>query len=292
MSPPIWLVVAAPTGLGLAGVLAEGRRRRILLALALASVPLTLLIWRNVAAAPELMNAPTTGPLAVGTLRDALATFAIWGLGPAAAAWAILRLDDDHPVARSVPEPGMRAGIAAALTLGLIASFGAGLTGLRRAGMVSAVTAGAWSAVPPGLLVGLAVVVAVIEETLFRGVLQSSLLPVVGAPVAAVVQAALFGFVHAGYGDPWYVLGAAAFGLVQAYIALKFGLLVAVATHAQLNLVVLGWLSHATFAVNGWIAATVVLVNVVVLGLVVWRSIESEPDRPAMRIGRWVQELG
>jgi membrane protease YdiL (CAAX protease family) len=93
---------------------------------------------------------------------------------------------------------------------------------------------------------GLAAVIAapLVEELVFRGVVQSSLVPRLGAPVAVLIQGAVFGAVHA---DPlfgwsniglWIVLGAvgAVFGAVAHFTG---RIAAAVIAHAVFNGVVL-----------------------------------------------------
>lgn len=279
MAPPLWLLAAGPLLLGAAGAIAGPKHRGRLWALGLASIPLTALLWINVAAIPRLLAEPPRGALPPGALHHALATFVLWGLGPAIAGWAILRGgsgggDEPHR------EPGLlaKATLGATITLLAVAGLGLAIAWFQATGAPLALTAGLWSTVPPWLVVSLSLVAATVEETLFRGVVFRSIAPRAGFVGGALLQAVLFGLIHSGYGDPWYVIGAVAFGLVQAYVALRFGLAVAVMVHAQINLVVLGWLSRDAFAFNGWLAAAVLALNVAAIlpAVVRWLDLDVE----------------
>nr|WP_276612465.1 CPBP family intramembrane glutamic endopeptidase [Kineococcus vitellinus] len=82
------------------------------------------------------------------------------------------------------------------------------------------------------------------EEYVFRGWLSQALgswfsRPAVGAVVAAVVSAALFGLAHGGQ-DAWLLTDRVVFGLVASWLVWRTGgLEAAVAVHAVNNVVVL-----------------------------------------------------
>jgi membrane protease YdiL (CAAX protease family) len=75
------------------------------------------------------------------------------------------------------------------------------------------------------------------EELLFRGLLQGLLvwgmrgLGRWGVALAVLLQAIVFGFAHAGYGNFAHVLFPALFGLLAGALALRFGLWSAIALH-------------------------------------------------------------
>lgn len=73
------------------------------------------------------------------------------------------------------------------------------------------------------------------EEFLFRGVLLRALGRVMPWWPAALLQAVLFGLVHAGYGTWTHVVGPAIFGLGMAWVARVLGVLPAALLHAQVN---------------------------------------------------------
>ncbi|WP_432519650.1 CPBP family intramembrane glutamic endopeptidase [Kineococcus sp. SYSU DK006] len=99
------------------------------------------------------------------------------------------------------------------------------------------------------------------EEYVFRGWLSQavgswSARPVVGAVVAAVVSAALFGLAHGGQ-DAWLLTDRVVFGLVASWLVWRTGgLEAAVAVHAVNNLVILvpavltGTLAQASLATS------------------------------------------
>lgn len=265
--PPVLLLVMVPILLAIAALHAGDRWRGLLLALAVASVPLTVLLWENVAALPLLWTGTVQGPMPAAQLTHSFQVLLLWGLVPAALAWTVLWVaPPSSPCPRMPLRPLDRAGMGAATTLVVVAVLGAGLAvGLRAFGLETALDAGLWSRVTPWQVVGLSLVAALAEELLFRGVVYSALVPVVGFAGGGIVQALLFGIIHAGYGDPVYVVAAAAFGLVQAYVSVRFGLVVAAMVHAQVNLVLLGWLSSGTIGVNLWIVAATLAFNLLIV---------------------------
>lgn len=104
----------------------------------------------------------------------------------------------------------------------------------------------------------LAVVLAPIsEELLYRGVLQSSLVPRIGLVMACLVQAALFGLMHQ---RGWVVI-LAVFGGGLAYGALVLWrgcLLPSIVVHASLNGLIAGWLL-ALFWINAHLPAATMI---------------------------------
>lgn len=93
-----------------------------------------------------------------------------------------------------------------------------------------------WANLTPMLLVALSVAAGVSEEFVWRGALLQALLSRMGAWRALALQAALFGFIHAGFGNWAHVLGPALFGLVMGLVALRVGLLAAMVAHAGVDL--------------------------------------------------------
>lgn len=267
MLPPIPLLVVPPVLLAIGAVLADDRARGPLAALAVAAAPLIGLLWLNLHALPGLIAGAPRGPLTVELLEANLERILFWTLVPAAIAWAILWFAPEaSPCPRMPLRPLHRASLGAATTLIVVALVGGGLSlVVGHLGAETALSAGVWSKVPPLLMVGLALTAALAEELLFRGVLYASAVPATGFVGGAILQAVLFGLVHVAYGDPLYVVGAAAFGLVQAYVAVRWGLLVAFMVHSQVNLVILGWFSRGQFAVNGVITAATLALNLALI---------------------------
>lgn len=103
----------------------------------------------------------------------------------------------------------------------------------------------------------LASVAAIAEEMLFRGVLQGQLRRRIGLHTAVVLQAVLFGLIHAGYGSMLHVLAAAIFGLFMGYLVARHGLLPAMLTHFTVNVAVLAAWSEepALLATTGIVLA-------------------------------------
>ena len=97
-----------------------------------------------------------------------------------------------------------------------------------------------WQNLTPVLALLLAFVAGVTEEFLFRGLLFRHLADRMPVWAAALAQAVLFGFVHAGYGNWAHVVGPAIFGLAMAYVTLRMGLGAAVFLHMGINVVVFG----------------------------------------------------
>jgi hypothetical protein len=93
-----------------------------------------------------------------------------------------------------------------------------------------------WINLTPALLLGLSVAAGVSEEFVWRGLLLRALLRRLGWWPALLAQAALFGFIHAGYGNWAHVLGPAIFGLLMGLVALRVSLLAAVLVHAGVDI--------------------------------------------------------
>ncbi len=130
-----------------------------------------------------------------------------------------------------------------------------------------------FSQTTPAIALVLAGVAAVAEEALFRGVLLKQLRRILGRHPAVVLQALLFGLIHAGYGSLLHVGAAAVFGLLLGYLALRDGLLPAMAVHFVVNVAVL-----AAWSEQGSLIATA-LVLVLSLGLMAWAI--HRPGAPA-----------
>jgi membrane protease YdiL (CAAX protease family) len=93
-----------------------------------------------------------------------------------------------------------------------------------------------WQNLTPALLVGLSVAAGVSEELVWRGLLLRALLSRIPFWPALLLQAGLFGFIHAGYGNWAHVLGPALFGLLMGVVALRVSLLAAMAVHAGVDI--------------------------------------------------------
>lgn len=260
------LLVLLPIGLASFGFFAGPRHRALLFALAIVSVPLALMIQANLARLPDLAAGQGLPSLSTADLTSKLEAILLGGALPALLAWGMIWRAPDHSNCPRVPlRPFAKARRGAAMTLLLVALLGLGLGFVGPFQGTSRLAQGLWSNVTPWLLVALSVTAAVTEELLFRGVVYAGLTSAMGFVGGGIVQATLFGFVHAGYGDPLYVLAAAAFGLIQAYVSVRWGLLVAVMVHAQVNLLVLGWASQSAFQVNAMLAIAVVAFNLLLV---------------------------
>lgn len=109
-----------------------------------------------------------------------------------------------------------------------------------------------WIHLSPALLVGLSVAAGVSEELVWRGALLQGLMRRLPWGIALATQAALFGFIHAGYGNWAHVLGPALFGALMGLVALRVGLLAAVAIHAGTDV---AYLAVAAPQLEPWIFA-------------------------------------
>lgn len=261
------VLILLPIGLASFSLAASRRHRATLLGLAVASIPLATLVWVNVATLSALFTGGTRVSLSTGDLSAKLARILLWGVVPAGIAWWIIWRAPAPCACPRVPlRPMAQASRGAAATLLVVAAVGLGLgvlSGPFQASGGSGIAV--WSNVTPWLLIALSLSAAVAEELLFRGVLYVSLVPVLGFVGGGIVQAVVFGLVHTAYGDPLYVLAAMGFGLIQAYISVRWGLLVAVMVHAQVNVVILGWASRTTFEINGLLAAALVALNLLLI---------------------------
>ena len=112
-----------------------------------------------------------------------------------------------------------------------------------------------WANMTPFHAVAIAAAAAFGEELLYRGVILVGLAALarmafvrVAEParstaaflVAIVLQAALFGFAHAGYANLQHLLFAVLFGALSGLVAWRFGLWTAIALHFLNNLFVFG----------------------------------------------------
>lgn len=276
--PLVSLTVAL---LGSLALVSDRRYRGLFGALAVASIPLAILLWANISAAPSLLDGSAAGPMDPGSLDRKLAGIVVGGVVPALVAWAILwYAPPDSPCPRIPLRPLGQVARGAAFTLLVVAGVGLA-TGLVQGAFnaSTALEAGLWSQVDPWMVLGLSMAAAVSEEILFRGVLYSALVPWMGFVGGGLLQAAVFGFVHTGYGDPLYVVAAALFGLLQAYVSVRWGLLVAVMVHAQTNLVILGWASRTASAANGILAVGIVAVNLLVVLPAAYLCVASDRAR-------------
>jgi membrane protease YdiL (CAAX protease family) len=109
-----------------------------------------------------------------------------------------------------------------------------------------------WIRLTPPLLLGLSLAAGLTEEFVWRGLLLRALLTRLAWWPALLVQAALFGFIHAGYGNWAHVLGPALFGLLMGLVALRVSLLAAVVVHAGIDI---AYLALAAPQLQPWILA-------------------------------------
>lgn len=96
-----------------------------------------------------------------------------------------------------------------------------------------------WDNLTVPLLLGLSLAAGLSEEFVWRGLLLRGLMARMPWLRAALLQAVLFGFIHAGYGNWAHVLGPALFGFLMALVALRVSLLAAVLVHAGVNVMYL-----------------------------------------------------
>lgn len=94
-----------------------------------------------------------------------------------------------------------------------------------------------WINITLPLIVLVSATAGLTEEFLFRGLLLKRLQGWMPWGVAALLQALLFGFIHAGYGSWTHVLGPLAFGLGMAWVSRVLGIVPAMLLHAQVNVV-------------------------------------------------------
>lgn len=260
----IALIVAPVCGVVWASVSRDHRYEA--LAMAAASIPLVAMLWVNLGSVPDLFAAGPTPTLSANDLESKLLRFLWLAAVPAVVAWTLV----GRSPRKRAPRPSAsirtcqisRGALITVVLAGLVAvGFGL-LAAPFRATLET--SGGLWSQVDPWLLVGLSLTGALAEELLFRGVLFSVLASVFGIVGASVVQALAFGAVHLSYGDPVYVVAATLFGLLQAYVVRRIGLVGAVVIHGQLNIVILGWSSMGAFSVNGLVVAGLLAANVFV----------------------------
>lgn len=251
-------------GLFLAGAFSEGDGRRTLWGLAVAAVPLGAGLWANAAALPEVAGGAGPAALGVGDLWSKLRLLVVGGLLPAGVAWGLVRRTRRGADAARGAEPGSttgRLGRVALVTLATVAAAGGSVAFLAALGAGGPPVHSLWAGASPALVLALSLVAAVAEEILFRGVLFPGLAGRLGWRGSGALQAGLFGLLHAGYGDPGYILAAGAFGLVQAAVTRAWGLRAAVLVHAQVNVVILGWAAWAVSPANGLLVLGVLVAN-------------------------------
>lgn len=142
-------------------------------------------------------------------------------------------------VATSRPETDLSiGGLRALLVAPIVLPLSAGLGVVEYALLAPAPLVSGWS-VGNLLLIGAVMFgfVAVVEELLYRGIIQRAFADRVGRGPGIVVASVLFGFMHSGYGVPEEILLATAigvcFGLVYEYTR---SLVLVVLMHGTLNL--------------------------------------------------------
>lgn len=271
-------------GLAVAGAASDGDRRRTLWGLAAAAVPLGAGLWANAAALPDLAAGAGPAALGMGDLRAKLRLLVLGGLLPAGVAWSLVRRTRRGADAARGAEPKTPTGLlgrVAAVTLATVAAAGGSVAFLAALGAGGPPVHSLWAGASPALVLALSLVAAVSEEALFRGVLFPGLAGHLGWRGSGALQAGLFGLLHAGYGDPGYVLAAGAFGLVQAAVTRAWGLRAAVLVHAQVNVVILGWAAWAVSPANGLLVLGVLVANGVLAVVVLTEPGEGGTDAGA-----------
>jgi membrane protease YdiL (CAAX protease family) len=148
-------------------------------------------------------------------------------------------------VARALAPAGVRLrGVASAMWLDAVALLGLVLA-LQFGALAAQATVARvlvtgdesayWIHLSPALLVGLSVTAGVGEEFVWRGAFLRGLVDRMPWGFAVALQAALFGFIHAGYGNWAHVVGPAMFGALMAIVALRVGLLAAIVVHVGVD---------------------------------------------------------
>lgn len=160
-------------------------------------------------------------------------------------------------------------------------------------GLFSAAAAGGdesryWIHITVPLIVLVSGTAGITEELLFRGVLLSRLARWMPLGAAALLQAVLFGFIHAGYGTWTHVVGPLMFGLGMAWIARTLGILPAMILHLQINVVFFAF-DVADVVPQAWaLLVALGIVNVYAAMAtrfdavaILWRSLREGVRRPA-----------
>lgn len=246
---------------------APGLAIRQRLGIALVATPLVALLLVGAISAPSLFDAGAAAPLTPDTLSQKAwlhlglyLALPLVGLALVLGAGGLLAAARRRLIPAGDPrrQAARTLTATAACSTALVAVAGIGWTLGRAYGGELLTGAGAavvFSQTTPALALALAGVAAVAEEVLFRGVLLEQLRRPFGGRWALVLQAALFGLIHAGYGSWVHVLAAAAFGIVAGLLATRRGLGAAVGTHFLVNVALLGlWADHALlvgFAIVG-----------------------------------------
>lgn len=245
------------------------------LGIVLLTAPLAVLVLVGLTSMPRLLDGGT--PLAVPSeilAGKALLHFLLYlavptvglllVLGPRTLARRIPAYLFGSPPTRHKVSRGLAraAGVCGVLVGGVLVGWSALAD---QAGLFSAEGPRVFfSQTTPGIALALAGVAAVAEEALFRGVLLKQLRRLLGRHPAIVLQALLFGLIHAGYGSLIHVGAATAFGLLLGYLASRDGLMPAMAVHFVVNVAVL-----AAWSDQGTLVATA-LVLVLSLGIMAW----------------------
>jgi membrane protease YdiL (CAAX protease family) len=199
-----------------------------------------LLLWRGLA-----------GPGPARTLRDvrdALArALAPIGLRLGAPGW-----------------PGLRDGLAL-LGLALVLQFLAlAAQGSIARVLVTGDESRLWQNLDWGLVLVISLAAGIGEELVWRGALLRALLQRMPWLGAVLLQAALFGFIHAGYGNWAHVVGPALFGALMGLVALRLGLLPAMVVHAGIDVAYLALVGPFGVVGQG-VAAALTLAGLVAL---------------------------
>ncbi|MHC1575137.1 MAG: CPBP family intramembrane glutamic endopeptidase, partial [Candidatus Methanogasteraceae archaeon] len=95
------------------------------------------------------------------------------------------------------------------------------------------------------LVIIMFVFVGLVEELIFRSILQTKLQQSVGLCNGLLMTSVLFGVMHSGYGSVYELLFAAAAGLIIGYLYQKTGSLPFITViHGTVNVLLFGLLPH------------------------------------------------
>ncbi len=118
-----------------------------------------------------------------------------------------------------------------------------------------------WANMTPYHAIFISLAAGFTEEILYRGLILMALTRVVPTWVAVVLQAAFFGFAHAGYGTWAHVIGPALFGLFMGFVAMRWGIWAAIVLHVLADVAAFGFDAAANEAWFGTLLTVALLTN-------------------------------
>lgn len=238
---------------------APGVALRQRLGLVLLVTPLAGLVFFGIASIPLLFQGVTPAPMSPGEITSkALLHAVLYLLIPSVGLVLVqgprrtLRIAAERLTRPSFSRASLGRAFSwtAAFTGVLLLSVTAGWTLVEKSGTGLLTAGGAqvlFSQITPGVALMLAAFAAIAEEILFRGVLQESIAERINLAFAIILQAVLFGLIHAGYGSLGHVLAAGVFGLLMGVLVTRRGLLSAILVHFLVNVAILGlWTGHTS----------------------------------------------